>query len=127
MVQRRWLRALKVPFSKIMGVSPGSSLAAGWPAWPPRRSRPSSAALYNPGVFGYQGPFHLAPYGEAFFLATNRERLVAIARQAAVPLIVSPIRPRAFIEKLEEQRGQSALKAMAQLEETAEQSLQSGE
>jgi hypothetical protein len=118
-VQRRWLRALKVPFSKIMGVSPGSALAD--------VPRVGLRFAFNPGVFGYQGPFHLAPYGEAFFLATNRERLVAIARQAAVPLIVSPIRPRAFIEKLEEQRGQSALKAMAQREEAAEQRLQSGE
>jgi hypothetical protein len=62
---------------------------------------------FNPGVFGYQGPFYLAPYGEAFFLATNREKLIAVAREASVPLIVSPERPRAFVEAFTQQLNQS--------------------
>jgi hypothetical protein len=59
---------------------------------------------FNAGVFGYQGPFQLTPYGSVFFAATSRERLVAIARIAAPPLIVSPARPREFVEALREAR-----------------------
>lgn len=100
-VQRRWMRALKIPFTSITGVSAVPELA-GMP-------RVGLRFAFNPGLFGYQGPFRLAPYGEAFLLATNRERLVAIAREAAVPLIISPARPRAFMETLNEQRGQHAV------------------
>jgi hypothetical protein len=57
---------------------------------------------FNPGIFGYQGPYRLAPYGEAFMLATNRERLVSLAREGRPPLIISPEQPRAFMNELTE-------------------------
>ncbi len=104
-IKRRWMRAMKVPFTQITGVSGVSALAD--------IPRVGLRFAFNPGLFGYQGPFHLDPYGEAFFLATNRERLVAIARQSATPLIVSPARPRAFIETLINQRSQHALQALS--------------
>jgi hypothetical protein len=93
-IRRRWARPIKVPFSAVLGVSPASALAD-VPRFGLRRS-------FNAGVFGYQGPFNLAPYGAIFFVATNRERLVAIARSAAPPLIVSPARPRDFVETMRE-------------------------
>lgn len=93
-VQRRWLPALKVPLRQIHGVSAASALAG----IPQRGLR----FAFNPGVFGYQGPFYLAPYGRAFFLATSRDHLVAVARTDGPPLILSPARPRAFIEALGE-------------------------
>jgi len=57
---------------------------------------------FNAGVYGYHGPFQLDPYGAVFFVATNRERLVAIARRDKPPLIISPVRPREFVEALRE-------------------------
>lgn len=106
-IQRRWMRALKIPFEKITGVSSAPTLA-GMP-------RAGLRFAFNPGVFGYQGPFRLDPYGQAFFLATNRERLVALARQSAPPLIISPAQPRAFIDALNDHRGRQALQEMAQM------------
>lgn len=103
-VRRRWFRALKIPLDRITGVSMASALAD-----VPRRGL---RFAFNPGVFGYQGPFRLAPYGETFFLATNRERLVALARVTAPPLILSPARPRDFIDALNERRGEMAVKEM---------------
>jgi len=55
---------------------------------------------FNAGVFGYQGPFRLEQYGAVFFVATNRERLVALARRDRTPLLISPARPRDFVEDL---------------------------
>jgi hypothetical protein len=57
---------------------------------------------FNAGVFGYQGPFQLDPYGMVFFIATNRTRLVAVARMVDAPLILSPARPREFVDALRE-------------------------
>jgi hypothetical protein len=91
-VQRRWWRRLRVPLKEISGVSVASTLAD----VPQRGLR----FAFNPGVFGYQGPFFLAPYGQVFFLATSREHLVSLARQAATPLIISPARHRAFIDTM---------------------------
>jgi hypothetical protein len=93
-VKRRWLRALKIPVSDIMGASPATPLA--------NVPRAGFRFMFNPGVFGYQGPFHLDPYGQVFFMATNRERLVALARISGPPLILSPARPRGFIDALTE-------------------------
>ena len=67
---------------------------------------------FNPGIFGYQGPFRLDPLGHVFFLATNRERLVSVARNSAVPLILSPNMPRAFVDALNEQRSRAAVDEM---------------
>jgi hypothetical protein len=100
-VRRRWLRALKLPLGELGAVSAAPTLAE-----VPRRGL---RFAFNAGVFGYQGPFRLDPYGEVFFLATNRERLVAIARPGTTALIVSPERPRAFTEALNEARAQYAL------------------
>lgn len=100
-VQRRWARALKIPLNTITGVSFAPELS-GMP-------QSDLRFAFNPGVFGYQGPFYLNPYGKAFFLATNRELLVAIARVASdnrepLPsLIISPANPRAFHQALHEQ------------------------
>jgi hypothetical protein len=57
---------------------------------------------FNAGVFGYHGPFELEPYGRVFFAATNRQRLVALARRNGPPLIVSPDRPRDFVAAVRE-------------------------
>jgi hypothetical protein len=91
-VRRRWWWALRVPLRIVSGVSAAGSLA--------HLPQHGLRFAFNPGVFGYHGPFYLAPYGTAFFAATNRERLVAVARHAAPPLILSPARPRLFIEAL---------------------------
>jgi hypothetical protein len=93
-IRRRWARAIRVPLKEITGVSLATGLAD-MPRFGLRRS-------FNAGVFGYHGPFRLAPYGAVFFMATNRERLIAAARAAAPPLILSPARPRAFVDALRE-------------------------
>jgi hypothetical protein len=95
-LRRRWARAIRVPLKEITGVSLTTGMAD-MPRFGLRRS-------FNAGVFGYQGPFRLEPYGSVFFVATNRERLVAIARLAEPPLILSPARPRDFVEALREAR-----------------------
>ena len=94
LIKRRWARAMPVPFKQIAGVSSAAALAD-VPRFGLRRS-------FNAGVFGYQGPFQLERYGAVFFVATNRERLVAIARRDRPPLIISPARPRDFVEVLRE-------------------------
>lgn len=93
-VRRRWMRPLSLPLAGIIGVSLASSLA-GVP-------HAGFRFTFNPGVFGYQGPFHLEPFGAVFFLATNREKLIAVGRRGDVPLILSPMQPRAFIDALRE-------------------------
>jgi hypothetical protein len=93
-VQRRWWRKLRVPLKEISGVSVASTLAD----VPQRGLR----FAFNPGIFGYQGPFFLEPYGKVFFLATSREHLVSLARQSATPLIISPVRYRAFIDTMQQ-------------------------
>jgi hypothetical protein len=92
LIRRRWARAMPVLFKEIIGVSAATALAD-VPRFGLRRS-------FNAGVYGYQGPFRLDPYGAVFFIATNRERLVALARRESSPLIVSPARPREFVEAL---------------------------
>lgn len=94
-IRRRWARQLKIPLKEINGVSIAATLAD-IPRFGLRRS-------FNAGVFGYQGPFHLETYGKVFFIATHRERLVAIARLGQSPLLLSPARPREFVEALREQ------------------------
>jgi hypothetical protein len=103
-VRRRWLRAMSVPFKQITGVSTAAVLAD-VPRFGLRRS-------FNAGVFGYGGPFELERYGRVFFCATNRERLVSVGRRDGPPLIVSPERPRDFVEALRE-----ALAGKPELEE----------
>src|SRR5262245_26439104 len=94
LIRRRWARGIPLPFKQITGVSTAAALAD-VPRFGLRRS-------FNAGVYGYQGPFQLDPYGAVFFIATNRERLVALARRDYVPLILSPARPREFVEALRE-------------------------
>ncbi len=106
-VRRRWARALMIPFEQITGVSSAAMLSD--------VPRTGLRFAFNPGLFGYQGPFRLAPYGATFFLATNRERLIAVARTNGPPLILSPARPRDFIEVINEKRTQFALQEMGQL------------
>ncbi|GAB4445328.1 MAG: PH domain-containing protein [Chloroflexi bacterium OHK40] len=103
-VRRRTLRALRVPLAIVTGASPASNLAD-----VPRRGL---RFAFNAGIFGYQGPFRLSPYGEAFFLATNRSRLVAVAREGRTPLILSPDRPREFVEALNATRARRALEEL---------------
>jgi hypothetical protein len=93
-IRRRWARAMRIPFKEISGVSTAAALAD-MPRFGLRRS-------FNAGVYGYHGPFRLDPYGAVFFVATNRERLVAIARRERPPLIISPARPRELVEALRE-------------------------
>jgi hypothetical protein len=103
-VRRRLWRALRLPLSEISAASPATNLAD-----VPRRGL---RFAFNAGIFGYQGPFHLDPYGQVFFIATNTSRLVALARQGRTALIVSPDRPRAFIETLNTLRTQQALEEL---------------
>lgn len=100
-VRRRLWRPLRVPLKAIAGASVASSLAD-----LPRRGL---RFAFNAGIFGYQGPFRLAPYGELFFLATNRARLVAVARQGRTTLVISPDSPRAFVEALNRLRTEEAM------------------
>jgi hypothetical protein len=93
-IRRHWLHAMKIPLHDILGVSGAAALAD-----VPRRGLRRS---FNAGVFGYHGPFQLAEYGQAFFAATHRERLVAIARRDKMTIIISPQRPRDFTEALRE-------------------------
>ena len=92
LIRRRWARAMPLPFKDIIGVSTAAALAD-VPRFGLRRS-------FNAGVYGYQGPFRLDPYGAVFFMATNRERLVALARRDRTPLLISPARPHEFVEAL---------------------------
>jgi hypothetical protein len=92
LIRRRWARAMPLLFKDIIGVSTAAALAD-VPRFGLRRS-------FNAGVYGYQGPFKLDPYGAVFFVATNRGRLVALARRDRTPLIISPVRPREFVEAL---------------------------
>ncbi len=93
-IPRRWWRALRIPLGDVMGVSVASALAD--------VPRAGLRRAFNAGVFGYHGLFQLDPYGTVFFSATNRERLVAVARRDRPPLIISPERPRDFVEALRE-------------------------
>jgi hypothetical protein len=105
-VRRRLWRALHLPLSQISG----ASVATGMADLP----RYGLRFAFNAGIFGYQGPFRLDPYGEVFFIATNRLRLVSVARhQARSPLILSPERPQAFVTALNELRTQQALQKLA--------------
>lgn len=103
-IYRRWLRPLSVPLEDIEGVSSAPMLTD--------VPRAGMRFAFNSGIFGYQGPLDLEGYGRVFFLATNRERLIAVVRPGALPLILSPARPRAFLEKLNEQRIKAQEKAM---------------
>ena len=93
-IRRRWARRMRVKLKDITGASPATALAD-VPRMGLRRS-------FNAGVFGYQGPFELEPYGRIFFAATNRQRLVALARRNGPPLIVSPERPHDFVSAVRE-------------------------
>ncbi len=103
-VRRRWWRPLRIPLGEISGASSATYLAD-----VPRRGL---RFAFNPGVFGYLGPFRLAPYGETFFLATNRTRLVSVARQGVPPMILSPARPREFVESLNDRRTHAAMREL---------------
>lgn len=99
-VRRRWFWAVRVPLVEITRVSQASALS--------NVPHTGLRFAFNPGVFGYQGPFYLAPYGSAFFLATDRAKLVSVSRRFASPLILSPDKPYDFIDsimvKLNEER-----------------------
>jgi hypothetical protein len=93
-IRRRWARQVRLKLEDITGASTATALAD-VPRMGLRRS-------FNAGVFGYHGPFELEPYGRVFFAATNRQRLVALARRNGPPLIVSPDRPRDFVAAVRE-------------------------
>lgn len=92
LIRRHWSSPMRVPFKEIIAVSPANALAD--------VPRLGLRGAFNAGIFGYQGPFRLEPYGAVFFLATHRERLVALARPNLLPLIISPARPADFLEEL---------------------------
>jgi hypothetical protein len=110
LIRRRFWRPIKVPLETIAAAASAAALAD-----VPRRGL---RFAFNAGIFGYQGPFRLAPYGEVFFLATDRTRLVTVARIGRTPLILSPNRPRAFIEAVNTRRTRLAL---GRLEEATDQ------
>ncbi len=111
-IERRWAPAIRIPFDQIRGVSLATALAD--------MPRFGLRFAFNPGVFGYQGPFQLDPYGRVALFATNRARLVAIARYDAAVVLISPDRPRDFITALNEQRLAAATRQLQEqpLEET---------
>ena len=104
LIKRRLWRAMRVPLKDISGVSPAGELAD----VPQRGLR----FAFNPGIFGYQGPYRLVPYGMVFFLATNRARLVSIARPGLPPLVISPNNPRDFITALNDKRAKAAMQEL---------------
>lgn len=104
-VRRRWWRSLRLPLADLRAVSLAPTLAD--------IPRFGLRFAFNPGIFGYQGPFRLAPFGQGFFLATNRERFVALDRFSAAPLIISPATPRAFVDALNAQRGRNAVEELS--------------
>ena len=93
-IRRRWWRRLRVPYSHILGVSEAPAMAD--------LPRTGLRRAFNAGVFGYEGPFDLDPYGKVAMSATNRERLVALARSTQAPLLISPARPKPFVDALRE-------------------------
>ena len=93
-IRRRLWRRVRVPYKDIVGISEAAAMAD-LPRFGLRRA-------FNAGVFGYGGPFDLDPYGRVFLAATNREKMVAVARVDASPLLLSPARPKAFIEAARE-------------------------
>ncbi|MEF3273712.1 MAG: PH domain-containing protein [Chloroflexus sp.] len=103
-IERRWAPAIRIPFDQISGVSLATALAD--------MPRFGLRFAFNAGIFGYQGPFKLDPYGRVTLFATNRRRLVAIARYNGPVMIISPDRPRDFIAALNEQRLASATRQM---------------
>ncbi len=117
-IVRKWLPALRIPLDKITAASSASRLS-GIP-------NEGLRFAFNPGIFGYQGPFYLAPYGRAFLLATSREHLVSLARTADPPLILSPARPRLFIETLNTRLAERAAEAMQQNTSSPEAGAQGG-
>lgn len=103
-IERRLAPAWRIAYREISGVSP----AAGLDDLARRRARWG----LNAGVFGYLGPFSLAPYGRISLLATDLTRLVAVARPGHLPLLLSPHAPRAFIEAFNRARAEAATKAL---------------
>ena len=99
-IERRLAPAWRIAYRDISGVS----VAAGLDDLARRRARWG----FNAGVFGYMGPFSLAPYGRISLLATDLTRLAAIARPGAPPLLISPQAPRAFVEALNRARAEAA-------------------
>lgn len=110
-IERRWAPAVRIPFDQISGVSLATALAD--------MPRFGLRFAFNPGVFGYQGPFHLDPYGKVALFATHRQRLVAISRYDASVVIISPDRPRDFVAALNDQRLASATRRMQESAEVS--------
>ncbi len=96
-IRQRWFRPLRIPLKQISGVSFAPQLA--------QIPQHGIRFGFNPGVHGYQGPFYLTDFGRVFMLATNRERLVALARYPAEPLIISPANPRDFVLAMQAEVG----------------------
>ena len=93
-IRRRWWRRFSVAYTQIIAVSEASAMAD--------LPRTGLRNAFNAGVFGYGGLFELDPYGKVALLATNRERLVALARTDQAPLLISPARPKPFVDALRE-------------------------
>jgi hypothetical protein len=87
-VRRRIWRALSVPLAHInaVAVTPNAIdiVASRWRT--------------GAGVFGYVGTFTSPRYGRMHGLASDRERLVAISRSAALLLMLSPADPLQFVD-----------------------------
>ncbi|NJL05307.1 MAG: hypothetical protein HC911_10505 [Chloroflexaceae bacterium] len=96
-IRQRWFMPLRIPLKQISGVSFVPQLA--------QIPQHGIRFGFNPGVHGYQGPFYLTDFGRVFMLATNRERLVALARYPAEPLIISPANPRDFVLAMQAEVG----------------------
>ncbi|KAB8141789.1 hypothetical protein F8S13_16745 [Chloroflexia bacterium SDU3-3] len=93
-IRRRLWRRVRLPYKQLLGVSEAAAMA--------EVPRVGLRSAFNAGVFGYEGPFQLQPYGKIALSATNRERLVALARIDHMPLLISPAKPRDFVAALRE-------------------------
>ncbi|MFN5935610.1 MAG: PH domain-containing protein [Roseiflexaceae bacterium] len=87
-VRRRLWRALIVPITHINAVA----------LTPLAIDIVATRWRTGAGVFGYLGTFASPRYGRMQAVASDRERLVAIGRSAALLLILSPADPFAFVD-----------------------------
>ncbi|MFM2033069.1 MAG: hypothetical protein RLZZ297_1834 [Chloroflexota bacterium] len=92
-VRRRWFRPIVVPYTHIEAVT----------TMPVGNDWHSEGWALSAGLFGYQGRYRSTRTGRCMAIATDRDRMVAIARRDAPMLVVSPLLPHACVNALREQ------------------------
>lgn len=92
-IQRRWAKELVVAYAAIEAATV-LSVGTDWHA---------EGWQFTAGLFGYHGWYRSERYGRCVAVATDREKLIAIARRDAPLLVVSPLLPFACLSALREQ------------------------